>query len=138
MHNHDVSVVLGVYMAYEWQLIRSNLGPTPGDESWQIITLSAPVTPIIYGFRLTLATTPRPQWNTSGYFTIYQVAGGKGSMSRTQLMPLFGSGDSQALRILGPGDIDVVPVGGEVFALIYQVHSWIDADSMEIWGYYEI
>ena len=138
MHNHDVSGVLGFGMAYEWQLIRSNLAPPSGSEQWTLITLETTPAPLYYGFRLTLAITPPARWNTAGYFGTLQLAGGKSSMSRTYPIPLFLVGGETVIRALGESDFDFVGVGSVTIALVYMVHNWIDAEAMEIWGYYEI
>jgi hypothetical protein len=59
-------------------------------------------------------------------------------MSRTYPIPLFLVGGETVIRALGESDFDFVGVGSVTIALVYMVHNWIDAEAMEIWGYYEI
>jgi len=125
-------------MAYEWTLIRSNLAPPSGSEQWNLITLQTSPDPLAYGFKLTFSAPPPVRWNTAGYFGILQLAGGKYSVSRTHPIPLYMGGSEMVIRSLGAGDGDLIAQGSELTALMYMVHSWIDAETMEIWGYYEI
>lgn len=125
-------------MAYEWQLIRENLAPPSGSEQWSLITLSASPEPLAYGFRLTFNAAPPSRWNTAGYFGLIQFLGGRACMTRTHPIPLFVVSGESVIRHIGSGDIDLIGPGSEIIAVVYMVHSWVDADKMQIWGYYSV
>ena len=59
-------------------------------------------------------------------------------MSRTYPIPLLIVGGEPVIRILGGVDFEFISPGSVTIDLVYMVHSWIDAEAMEIWGYYEV
>lgn len=125
-------------MAFEWQNLLTNLAPPLGSEQWNFISLPPAPGLVRYGYRLVVAANTPQSWNTGGFFTLGQVVADQATISRTQPIPLVGRGVGQAIQVLGSGDFEIVSEGSQALFLVYMVHRWVEADTMQIWGLIDV
>lgn len=117
-----------------WNLISSSPAPPASQEAWTLVNLP-PVTDIIaYGFMLVVPATTPIGWNTGGFWGVVQGIDGQKIVSRSHPIPLIGRGSSQVLRVIGPQEIDLVPLSGDSLELAYFIHRWVSAVSLDLYA----
>lgn len=116
-----------------WSVLVAGSVPPEGSEEWSYLAIPGDPAHIAYAIRLVVPTTTPESWNTGGFFGLFQFVENRLLAGRTYPIPLVGRGESQLLRYIGLGDIDLVPQGLTSFGVGYYVHKWIAATSLEIW-----